>query len=72
MLTSTEGGLAGSIEAAKKLQAEGKGVLLDQFSSAENAEAHYVGTGPEIWRDTDGKVTHFVAIMGTSGTLRCS
>jgi cysteine synthase B len=51
------------------LQAEGEGVVLDQFANMDNPLAHYEGTGPEIWRDTAGKVTHFVASMGTTGTI---
>jgi cysteine synthase B len=52
-----------------KLQAEGEGIVLDQFGNMDNPQAHYEGTGPEIWRDTEGKVTHFVASMGTTGTI---
>jgi len=54
---------------AERMCDEGRGIILDQFSSPDNPRAHYEGTAPEIWRDTEGKITHFVATMGTTGTI---
>lgn len=62
-------GMEGARDLALKMQAEGKGKVLDQFSNADNPLAHYEGTGPEIWRQTEGRITHFVASMGTTGTI---
>ena len=62
-------GMEGARDLALKMQAEGQGKVLDQFSNPDNPCAHYETTGPEIWRDTNGKVTHFVSAMGTTGTI---
>ena len=67
--TPAEKSMEGAIDLAKKMQEEGKGRILDQFSNSDNPLAHYEGTGPEIWRDTDKKITHFVSAMGTTGTI---
>ncbi len=69
VLTPKDGSMELARDVAKKMQAEGEGIVLDQFSNPDNPLAHYEGTGPEIWRDTDGKVTHFVSSMGTTGTI---
>lgn len=69
VLTPKEGSMELARDVALKLQAEGEGIVLDQFGNADNPLAHYEGTGPEIWRDTAGKVTHFVSSMGTTGTI---
>jgi cysteine synthase B len=69
ILTPAEKSMEGAIDLSRKMQAEGKGRILDQFSNPDNPRAHYEGTGPEIWRDTDGKITHFVSAMGTTGTI---
>ncbi|NBC48285.1 MAG: cysteine synthase CysM [Gammaproteobacteria bacterium] len=68
-LTPKEQSMEGAIDLAGVLEAQGAGVRLDQFSNQDNPLAHYEGTGPEIWRDTDGRVTHFVSAMGTTGTI---
>src|SRR3569832_1680605 len=65
ILTPKEGGMEASIDLARKMAAAGEGRVLNQFGNADNPRAHYEGTGPEIWRDTGGKVTHFVSAMGT-------
>ena len=69
LLTPKDGSMELARDVATKLQAEGEGFVLDQFSNEDNPLAHYEGTGPEIWRDTQGKVTHFVSSMGTTGTI---
>ncbi len=69
ILTSKEGSMELARDTAEKFQAEGRGVILDQFANSDNPRAHYEGTGPEIWRDTKQKVTHFVSSMGTTGTI---
>ncbi|MGA8031074.1 MAG: cysteine synthase CysM [Casimicrobiaceae bacterium] len=69
VLTPKAGGMEAARDIAEKLRDEGKGTILDQFANPDNPLAHYRGTGPEIWRDTDGRVTHFVSAMGTTGTI---
>jgi cysteine synthase B len=69
VLTPKEGGMEAAIDMAHAMVAEGRGIMLDQFSNPDNPRAHYEGTGPEIWRDTRGSVTHFVSSMGTTGTI---
>lgn len=69
ILVSKEAGMEGARDLAEQMQREGKGRVLDQFANPDNPRAHYEGTGPEIWRDTKGKVTHFVSAMGTTGTI---
>src|SRR5690606_4186446 len=63
VLVPRDGGMELARDVAKKMEAEGEGIVLDQFSNPDNPLAHYEGTGPEIWRDTQGKVTHFVSSM---------
>jgi cysteine synthase B len=69
LLTPKEGGMESARDLAEKMRDQGKGVILDQFSNPDNPLSHYESTGPEIWRDTAGKVTHFVSSMGTTGTI---
>lgn len=66
---SEQEGMEGARDLAQRMQAQGKGKVLDQFANQDNPNAHYVHTGPEIWRDTKGEVTHFVSSMGTTGTI---
>lgn len=61
--------MEGARDLAQRMQEEGKGIILDQFGNPDNPLAHYEGTGPEIWRDTGGQITHFVSSMGTTGTI---
>ncbi len=68
-LTPRSGGMESARDLADRMVAEGKGVMLDQFANPDNPLAHYETTGPEIWRDTGGRVTHFVSSMGTTGTI---
>jgi cysteine synthase B len=69
LLVSKAEGMEGARDLAETMQREGKGKILDQFSNPDNPAAHYESTGPEIWRDTGGKITHFVSSMGTTGTI---
>ena len=69
ILVTQEEGMEGARDLALAMQAKGKGTVLDQFANPDNPLAHYEGTGPEIWRDTEGKITHFVSSMGTTGTI---
>jgi S-sulfo-L-cysteine synthase (O-acetyl-L-serine-dependent) len=69
ILTSKAGGMEGARDLAEKMEREGKGLILDQFANPDNPQAHYDGTGPELWRDTHGTLTHFVSSMGTTGTI---
>ncbi len=64
-----EQGMEGARDLALQMQAEGKGLVLNQFGNPDNVEAHYLTTGPEIWQQTGGKITHFVSSMGTTGTI---
>ena len=69
ILVSQEAGMEGARDLALQMQAEGKGKVLDQFGNLDNPLAHYTGTGPEIWQQTGGTITHFVSSMGTTGTI---
>jgi S-sulfo-L-cysteine synthase (O-acetyl-L-serine-dependent) len=69
ILTPVKGGMEFARDLAEQMQREGRGVILDQFANPDNPLAHYEATGPEIWRDTEGRITHFVSAMGTTGTI---
>lgn len=69
ILVSPDEGMEGARDLAQRLEVEGRGLVLDQFANQDNPDAHYRSTGPEIWRDTEGEVTHFVCSMGTTGTI---
>jgi cysteine synthase B len=69
ILVPKEGGMEAAIDLARCMANDGEGKVLDQFANPDNPFAHYTGTGPEIWRDTGGRVTHFVSAMGTTGTI---
>jgi len=69
LLTPKEGSMELARDTAEKLRAEGRGIILDQFANPDNPLAHYEGTAPEIWHDTQGQITHFVSSMGTTGTI---
>jgi cysteine synthase B len=69
VLTPKSGGMEYARDLAEQMQAEGKGLVLDQFANQDNPRAHYETTGPELWADTQGQITHFVSAMGTTGTI---
>jgi cysteine synthase B len=69
ILVTKEQSMEGARDLALQMQAEGKGKVLDQFNNVDNPNAHYISTGPEIWQQTEGRVTHFVSAMGTTGTI---
>ena len=69
ILTPKSGGMEGARDLAQKMVGEGKGIMLDQFANPDNPLSHYETTAPEIWRDTQGRITHFVSSMGTTGTI---
>ena len=69
ILTPKAGGMEAARDLAERMQREGKGLVLDQFANADNPRIHYETTGPEIWADTGGRITHFVSAMGTTGTI---
>ena len=69
VLTAKSGGMELARDIAERMRDEGKGVILDQFANPDNPLSHYEATGPEIWRDTEGRITHLVSSMGTTGTI---
>jgi cysteine synthase B len=69
LLVTRDDGMEGARDLALKMEREGKGKVLNQFANPDNPRAHYETTGPEIWRDTGGSITHFVSAMGTTGTI---
>lgn len=69
ILTPKAGGMEYARDLAEQMQRDGKGLMLDQFANADNPRIHFETTGPEIWRDTEGRITHFVSAMGTTGTI---
>jgi S-sulfo-L-cysteine synthase (O-acetyl-L-serine-dependent) len=69
VLTPKTGGMEYARDLAEQMRKEGQGYILDQFANPDNPRSHYETTGPEIWRDTDGRVTHFISAMGTTGTI---
>ena len=69
VLTPVTGGMEYARDLAEQMQRDGRGIILDQFANPDNPLSHYETTGPEIWRDTDGRITHFVSAMGTTGTI---
>ena len=69
ILTPKSGGMEVARDMATRMRDDGEGVILDQFGNPDNPEAHFEGTGPELWRQTDGRITHFVSSMGTTGTI---
>lgn len=69
ILVTREEGMEGARDLAERMQAEGRGKVLDQFANGDNPEAHYRSTGPELWQQTGGSITHFVSSMGTTGTI---
>lgn len=69
ILTPKSGGMEYARDLAEQMQSEGKGLVLDQFANQDNPRAHYETTGPELWADTNGEITHFVSAMGTTGTI---